>query len=199
MTGTVGVPDFNYLVVDGREHHFSDGGVATVRIVQGDRLRLPTGRLLAAEPPGNFPDGARRYAFTQTVPPGDYPVEIVMAGTTVAAARLTVRAEAVHTWRLALRDGQNDTDLAEGEFYGYPVDGGTGSFGSPEVFDALSDSHEAREDLIADTSFDRDEPCVTYTDPATGNNLVIFTSGCGDGHYATWVGYTAAGATADSI
>lgn len=205
-------PDFNQLFVDGREHPFRDlrdGCVATVRVVRGDHLSLPTGHLVAAEPPGNFPDGARRYAFTRTVPPGDYPVEIVMADfadpgnpqgnvaySMVAAARVIVRAEPVHTWRLALIDGQDETDLADGQLYGYPVDGGTGSFGSPEVFDALGDSHEAREDLIADTSFDRDEPFVTYTDEATGTNLVVFASGGGDGRYATWVGATVDGATA---
>jgi hypothetical protein len=205
-------PDFNHLIVDGREHDygdFRDGCRLTVRIIHGDRLSLPSGRLLAAEPPGNFPDGARQYAFTQTVPPGDYPVEIVMAEfsdpgnpqgntaySTVAAARLTVRAEPVHTWRLALCDGQDDTDLAEDEFYGYPVDGGRGSFGSPEVFDTFTDNPEAHEDLIADTSFDHNEPCATYTDEATGNNLVVFSSGGGDGSYATWVGYTADGAAA---
>jgi hypothetical protein len=38
----------------------------------------------------------------------------------------------------------------------YPVDGGAGSFGSPEVFEPLTDD-EAREDLIVDLSFDSDE------------------------------------------
>jgi hypothetical protein len=205
-------PDFDRLFVDGREHdlgHFRDGRTVTIRIVPGDRLRLPTGRLVAAEPPGNFPDGAGDYAFTQTVPPGDYPVEIVMAdfadpgnpqGNTafraVAAARVVVRAEPVRTWRLALLAGQDDADLAEDEYYGYPVDGATGSFGSPEVFDALADSEEARDDLITDVSFGRDEACVTYTDETTGDNLVVFSSGNADGRYATWVGHTGDGRVA---
>jgi hypothetical protein len=205
-------PDLNHLFVEGREHDFSQfrpGCVVTVRIVRGDRLRLPSGRLVAAEPPGNFPDGAERYAFTQAVPAGDYPVEIVMAeyhdpgnpqGKTafdaVAAARLVVRADPVITWRLALCDGQDEADLAEDHIYGYPVDGGTGAFGSPEVFDALGRSDEAREDLLVDASFGSDEAFVTYTDETTGTNLVLFHSGDGDGHYATWIGYTAEGEVA---
>jgi hypothetical protein len=202
-------PDFNRLFVDGGEHDSSQlrpGCVVTVRIVRGDRLRLPSGRLVAAEPPGNFPDGAERYAFTPTVPPGDYPVEMVMAHYTdpgnpqgntafeaVAAARVVVRAEPVIAWRLALCDGQDEADLAEDHIYGYPIDGGTGAFGSPEVFDVLNRSEDAREDLLVDASFGSDEPFVTYTDETTGNNLVLFHSGDGDGHYATWAGYTAEG------
>ncbi|GAA5193090.1 hypothetical protein GCM10023322_54140 [Rugosimonospora acidiphila] len=205
-------PDFNRLLADGREHDasgFRSGCVATVRILRGDRLRLPTGRLVAAEPPGNFPDGAQRCAFTHAVPPGDYPVELVMADYTdpgnpqgntaydaVAAARVVVRAEPVNAWRLALCDGQDEADLAEGHIYAYPVDGGIGAFGSPEVFDVLGRNEEAREDLLVDASFGSDEPYVTYTDEATGNNLVLFRSGNGDGRYATWVGYTAEGEVA---
>ncbi|MFC0531815.1 DUF4241 domain-containing protein [Phytohabitans kaempferiae] len=196
-------PDFDRLLADGYAHDASylrPGCVATARVVPGDRLRLPTGRLVAAEPLANG------YPFTQTVPPGDYPVEVVLAQytdqgqprgavsfTEVAAARVVVRPEPAHTWRLALHDGQDAADLAEGEIFGYPVDGGTGSFGSVEVFQALVDDDEARDDLIADASFDRDEPSVTYTHEETGTNLVMFTSGGGDGVYPTWVGYTAGG------
>lgn len=143
------------------------------------------------------------------MPPGEYPVEIVLAdfadpanpqGNTayhaVVAARLVVPPEPVASWRLALQDGQDDANLADDEYHGYAVDGGTGSFGSPEVFDALAASAEAREDLIADASFGRDEPFVTYTDEGTDTNLVLFNSGGGDGRYATWVGYTANGEVA---
>jgi Protein of unknown function (DUF4241) len=186
-------PDFEDLLAAG-----SRPG-CVVRIVRADDLRLPSGRLVAAEPPGNFPDGALRYALAPAVPPGDYPVEIVLADygsfTEVAAARVVVRREPVRTWRLALPDGQDDSALGPDEVLGYAVDGGSGAFGSPEVFDALADE-EAREDLIADQSFGRDEPFQIYEDEATGTNLVMFASGGGDGRYPTWVGYTDGGEVA---
>jgi hypothetical protein len=58
------------------------------------------------------------------------------------------------------------------------------------------DDEEARGDLVADQSFGRDEPFVTYEDDATGTNLVMFASGGGDGRYPSWVGYTAGGGVA---
>ncbi|MEJ3742918.1 DUF4241 domain-containing protein [Actinomycetes bacterium KLBMP 9797] len=193
-------PDFDRLLADGHVQDASylrAGCVATARVVRADRLRLPTGRLVAAEPLMNG------CPFTQTVAPGDYPVEIIMADfhggtsfTEVAAARVLIRAEPAHVWRLALCASQDLADLAEGQLFGYPVDGGTGSFGSPEVFDALADDEEAQDDLIADASFGRDEPFVTYTDEATGTNLVMFASGGGDGIYPTWIGYTVDGEVA---
>ncbi|BCJ48707.1 hypothetical protein Asp14428_01820 [Actinoplanes sp. NBRC 14428] len=147
------------------------------------RLVLPSGRLIAAEPGMGFPVGeAERYAFDETVEPGDYLVEVVTRDGEVVAGRVVVRPEPVVEWRPGRRNGED---------YVYPVDGGTGGFGSPEVFEALHDD-EAREDLIADLSFDGDEPAATYTDPDSGANLVAFGLGS-DGRYLTWVGYTAAG------
>lgn len=201
-------PDFDQIFAEGSEHdfgHLGEGTVATVRVVAGAALRLPTGRVLACEPWTAFPDGARRDAFIQRVQPGVYPVELVVAtfwtpgdplGTTrfdeVAAARLFIRPEPVATWRLALRDGQDESELADGELYSYPVDGGTGSFGSPEVFDGFK--HADDPDVVMDivTGLEGRSRMAVYTDERTGDNLVIFSSG-GEGYYATWVGYTSAG------
>jgi hypothetical protein len=202
-------PDFNRLFADGRtfgDSSFRDGCVVTVRVADGADLRLPSGRVVAAEPWAYSRENAEERVFVQRVEPATYPVQLIMAdycdpgnpqGNTrfsvVAAARLVVRDEPAARWRLALQDGQDDTRLAADEFYGYPVDGGTGSFASPELFDAFVDE-ESADDLIADISFgwDSDEVGV-YTDEATGNNLVAFRSGGGDGRYGTWVGYTAEG------
>ncbi|MET0492621.1 MAG: DUF4241 domain-containing protein [Actinoplanes sp.] len=151
------------------------------------RLRLPSGRLVAAEPPGLFAAGeVARWAFAETVPPGDYPVEILTRDEVVLGARVVARPEPVREWRPA-RSG-DDQDRV------YPVDGGTGSFGSVEVFEALT-GDEAREDLIADVSFDAHGPYSVYNDEETDTNLVVLHLG-GDGRYLTWVGYTAAGEVA---
>lgn len=147
------------------------------------RLFLPSGRLIAAEPGTGFPVGeAGQWAFSETVEPGAYPVEVLSRDGATVAARVVTRPAPVVDWRPAQRDG---------EPYVYPVDGATGSFGSPEVFEALTDD-EAREDLIADLSFDSDEPYATYTDPVSGANLVAVRLDA-DGRYLTWVGYTATG------
>ncbi|WP_229068753.1 DUF4241 domain-containing protein [Actinoplanes sp. DH11] len=158
-----------------------DRFLAGAVVTPAARLILPSGRLIAAEPGTGFPAGeAARWAFSETVAPGAYPVEILHRDGLMIAARVVVHPQAVAGWRPAQRNG---------EPYVYPVDGGAGSFGSPEVFEALTDD-EAREDLIADLSFDSDEAYGVYTDPASGANLVAFRLGA-DGRYLTWAGCTA--------
>jgi hypothetical protein len=205
-------PEFNRLFAEGSTRlfeRFREGCVVTVRVAAGADLYLPSGRLVAAEPWTGFGDGAGEYAFTERVTPGSYLVQLIMADfhdpgnpqhntrfSEVAAARLLVRDEPVATWRLGLRPGEDDARLADDEFYGYPVDGGTGSFGSVEVFDALA-GHGSSVDLL-DVALDLDDAddVGVFADEATGLNLVIFRSGGGDGHYPTWVGYTAEGEVA---
>jgi hypothetical protein len=200
-------PDFNHLLAAGRTfdyNQFRDGCVVTVRVVPAADLRLPSGRVVAAEPWAYSREEAEERVFVQRAEPGTYPVQLIMADyydpgnpqdnthfSVVGAARLVIRDEPTARWRLALRDGQDDTRLAADEFYGYPVDGGAGSFASPELFDAFADE-EAADDLTADIMF-RVGDSVVYTDEETGNNLVAFSSGGGDGRFGTWVGYTAEG------
>jgi hypothetical protein len=161
--------------------------LAAATVIGADaRLRLPSGRLVAAEPPGLFPAGeVARWAFPQTVAPGEYAVEILAKDDAVLGARVVVRPGPVSEWRPAQRGGED---------YVYPVDGATGAFGSVEVFEALADD-DAREDLIADLSFDRDEPYGVYHHEATGTNLVAINLDA-DGRYLSWVGYTADGEAA---
>lgn len=205
-------PDFTRLFAEGARHdfrHFRAGCVVTVRIKPSGRLRLPSGRLVACEPWASFDDEAGNFAFTQDVEPGEYPVELVIAdfhdpgnpqGNThfsvVAGARLVVRTEPAATWRMALRPGEDDADLPEGGFFGYPVDGGMGSFVSPEFLQAISTLEESED--VTETAMDGIDAdgAGRYTDEATGYNIVMFRSGDGDGHYATWTGYTAAGEVA---
>jgi hypothetical protein len=178
---------------------FRPGCVVTVRIAAGADLRLPTGRLVASEP------GAGHDAFVQRVPPGTYPVELIVADyhdpedpddlvfLEVAAARLRVRDEPVASWRMAVQPGQDVAELEDDEYFGYPVDGGRGSFGSPELYEATEDLTEWD---VFWPEIDQVDDVGGYVDEETGANLVIFRSGDGDGHYATWAGYTAAGEVA---
>jgi hypothetical protein len=205
-------PDFNRLLAVGSTRdssQFRDGCIVTVRVVAGADLRLPTGRLIAAEPWAPLADGAGRYAFVQRVEPGTYPVELIMADfydpgnpqanthfDVVAAARVVIRDEPVANWQLALKDGQDDSELAADEYYGYPVDGGMGSFGSPEVFDARPDGDYSGQPVYLATELQDDDEVAVYTDEGTGNNLVFFRSGGGDGRYGTWIGRTAEGEVA---
>jgi hypothetical protein len=164
--------------------------LAEAQVVVADPLRLPSGRLVAAEPPGRFAAGeVDRSAFAATVRPGDYPVEVLRTDGEVVAARVVVLPQPVREWRPAKFAGHPEWE------HGYfPVDGATASFGSVEVFESLTDP-EAADDLIADFSFGSEDPYVSYVDEETGLNLIGFRLG-GDGRFETWVGYTAAGEVA---
>lgn len=148
-------PDFTTLLTEGARH-VRGGWTATVRVVPGPELLLPTGRLVACEPRVPAGDEADELAFRQRVDPGRYRVELLVAdlfdetGTAVdavnAAARVVVRDEPVATWCPALCDGRDEADLDDDPFYGYPVDGGLGGFASPEALVALGDAGDLDDD-----------------------------------------------------
>jgi len=182
----------------------SDGVHFTVQLGRGS-LCLPTGRVVAAEP-GYVPD-ADRCAFTQTVPPGRYPVILLVAeyressepgagliDEQVAAARLVIRDEPAATWEMAVLKGQKPDDLGDGEYYGCPVDGGMGCFTDAQTLQGLlaTGDMEWLDDLRTDV-LDRPTAPTMLTDPHDEPVLAAFTTGGSDGTYPTWAGRTANG------
>jgi hypothetical protein len=206
----VSPPDFARLLTAGGPYPFPVEGLeARIRVLPGVPLSLPSGRVVAIEPFMAGGDDADAMAFTARVAPGTYQVvlsEIVLLDADgqvkdwrVAAARLVVRDEPVARWELAVTAGQDPARLGDDEYFGYPVDGGTGCFLDAETYRAL----EAEEDF-GDRVFDAMYPGDSVTVPspitlAVGEDptaVVFFTTGFGDGAYATWVGRTAAGEVA---
>lgn len=185
--------DYDRLFVAGATFR-DDAWHCTVQLDHG-RLSLPSGRVAASEP--GFPTKA----FTQTVPPGRYPIvlavveyrrsadgEVVVER--VAAARLVIRDEPVDAWELALWPGQDVAALGENEFFGYPVDGGQGSFADADAVQALhkEEYNEWWQDFRMDVS---DRPTSPTADGPDGEPILVgFTTGDGDGTYPTWIGRT---------
>jgi hypothetical protein len=157
-------------------------------------LRLPSGRLVAADP-GWL--GTRLEPFTVAVEPGAYPVTLAVvrfedepAQQRVAAGRLTIYEGPVATWELALRPGKDPRLLGDDEFYGFGVDTGTACFHDAAVAATMAGiDADALERL-------RSQQPVEVLDPGSGANLIAFESGWGDGSYPTWIGRTAAGQVA---
>lgn len=59
-------------------HPDVDGALVGAEVVAAGPLTLPSGRLVAAEPPGVFAPGeVAGWSYAETVPPGEYPVEVV--------------------------------------------------------------------------------------------------------------------------
>ena len=155
------------------------------------RLRLRTGRVVAADPVTVELRGERAASpYTVALAPGEYPLEtarIRSAGREadlVAAARLRVADAPVETWELALRPGQDERLLGASEFFGFVVDSGTAAFMDASAVDALAAYQDAD-----------DAEAAEATIPGDGvAELLTFQSGRGDGSYPVWVGRDAAGA-----
>ena len=171
------------LFTDGTERPVRDRMMRISTRAAGP-LHLPSGRLVVADPSsldyGEDP-------FTVTVAPGTYPVMISLATFTddpghrrVAAARLQVLDSPTVTWELALRTGQDQLDLGDGEFFGFGVDGGLGCFVDEDNRERLAEQWERFD-------FDR------FT-TLPGGDMVAWSSGWGDGVYPTWIGRDASGA-----
>lgn len=177
------------------------GGTVTVEVSQIGTLRMPSGALIACDPgylreqPAEvvqtYDYRQSHHPFTETVPPGEYPVMLsrfrwlVGNGPRVAAAKVWVGDGRVASWEMALRPGEDPRTLRDNEYFGFGVDWGTGCF-----YDASSAA--ALAPLTGEFVLGG-EMAAELTDEKSGANLIAFESGWGDGSYPVWIGRTAAG------
>ncbi|MFD1148835.1 DUF4241 domain-containing protein [Saccharothrix hoggarensis] len=168
---------------------------AVTELREAGAVRLPSGRLVVADPGHLDLDAA---PFTVGVPPGEYPVEVAAVRfedrpehVRVAAARLVVSREPVVSWEMALLDGQDPAELGDDEFYGFGVDTGTGCFVDGDAARSMGEYVDRNFEDAYDEVFEAQ--VAEMRDPETGDALVAFVSGWGDGSYPTWIGRTAGG------
>jgi hypothetical protein len=187
--------DFSKLFDDGRAVHTEHGTVTLARHSVGD-LVLSTGALVACDPftaPDTDP-------FTLRLPPGTYPLVLSVANyedddRRVAGAMLQISSSQVVSWELALLPDQSLSELEDGEIFGYGVDSGTGCFMDEDAAEILMSKMEADDTYFETIIAEMDK---TYTDTwswaniemnaATRSNLIAFSSGMGDGFYASYIG-----------
>jgi hypothetical protein len=182
------------LFEPGTSYDIERFGPATVEVVAAGRLRMPTGRLVAADPGWlqSSIDDSGTQAFTAQVAPGEYPVSLSAirfnanpGHVRVAAAKLTVRTGPVASWEPALCPGQDPRSLEEKEFFGFGVDSGTGCFVDAAALAAIGRlSDDVVESLFPGIGGSR----MAELGPEA--NLITFSSGFGDGAYPTWIGRT---------
>jgi hypothetical protein len=156
------------------------------------RLRLATGRVVAADPATVELEGElATEPYTVPVPPGVYELDTAVVRTfgrereTVAAARLRISAAPTATWELALRPGQDPRLLGASEYYGFTVDSGTGAFLDAAATAALAAYQDAEDADQAEATI------PTGEEPA---ELLTYPSGRGDGSYPVWIGRDGDGA-----
>ena len=179
------------LFVPGAQIRNGQGDVFEVQEPRAvGRLRLSTGRIVAADPVTVELRGERAVApYTVTLTPGEYAVETARMRTAgrgtdvIAAVRVRVSDEPVATWELALRPGQDERLLGASEFFGFVVDSGTAAFMDASAVNALAAYQDAD-----------DAEAAEATIPGGGvSELLTFPSVKGDGSYPVWIGRDAVG------
>jgi hypothetical protein len=201
------VPDFRKAFRHGARFRTDFLGEFHVECQEAGELAVPTGRLVACDPLV-FPESA---PFRKRVPPGRYPVLLSIAhippekgggaaDQRIACAMLRLSRRAPQRWQMAVKTGQPLRALKKGEFYGYPVDSGTGCF-MDLAAGRLLDRRMGEDPDYFNRLIDPARPVYVPTrdwaefplEERTGLNLVLFSSGFGDGLYASYWGYDAAG------
>ena len=173
----------------------------TFKVHELDKLNLPSGDLVAADAI-TTPD---RPAFDTRLPAGRYPVSIAIKqiltkgkqGNTgnqrVAYAKLSITDKPVAQWLLATTCKPDPKHLDDDEYYGYPVDAGVGSFMDVRASKILCGIHDSGERIIAELERHDVESwswANFVVDPVGGLNVIVFSSGYGDGTYPTYYGLT---------
>ncbi len=197
---SLAIEELYALLRDGGGDATSYSYAVTTTISVAGEVVLPSGRLVASD--GMIIDTD---PFTLTVPPGRYPVSLLVADFPasgdhrVAAALVRVADGEPVDWQLAVVEGQDPADLGPDEIFGYGVDSGSGAFTSPEAVAILADeaAYQRYSAAAFEAMFPDDQTIIDSTavevDATTGTNVVTFSSGFGDGVYATYAGLDPAG------
>ena len=206
--------DFDLAFTPGHRFLRGDSHLEMNVLTIGD-LRLPTGRIVAADP-GNLDDRVDRH-FIQGVAPGTYPVDIAVCrdadhnedsgiGDT-ACMRVRFGEQApVSEWVIGATPGENPDELEPFQIFGYGVDVGMGAFADSAGLKTVLRKYQSEgKTLFDEFYFEQVLPAYEANDcryadllldPQSGSNLVICNSGFGDGFYASYWGLDAARAAA---
>lgn len=168
-----------------------DGGRVTVEAREIGRLRIPSGQLLACDP--FFCETAR--PFAARVPRGEFPLQLALARfgreERVALARLSFLPEPVVRWEPARLQGGA---AGPGDAAGYGVDSGTGAFMDlaawQEVVRRMAREPQAFSERLYGELDRNDAPARAWAVLRLGpGSMALFSSGWGDGGYASYWGY----------
>lgn len=202
-----------------------DGEMSAQELVEihiGD-VNLPTGRVIVADP--FFTEDQE--AFARAVEPDKYPVFIYMAEIDelhhrIAYAKIKFRPEAAAKWILAITEDLTPdelNELGEDEFYGFAVESGLACFMDAETKILLTQRIDKLQEEKPDSNY-YDEVLATefseysgknqfsralgdwndhHPDKESDNNVIMFSSGWGDGYYPAYWGLNENGDTVELV
>jgi hypothetical protein len=152
-------------------------------------INLPTGKIIACDAfiLHNEP-------FVAQFPTGQFPVELAVARLSngderVAFARIKFLENTVATWKMATTQEQRIEDLKEGHIFGYGVDSGTGCFLDEAAYPLYEKANEDFESINRKLTETYQHTWTKLLLETEDMSVAIFSSGVGDGLYASYIGY----------
>jgi hypothetical protein len=191
-----------------RDHDTKDDAQYVVQLEAIGRLELPGGQVVAADP---YVMEAEPQPFEQTLAADAADVVVARAivgegHERVAALVLRAGPGPISEWHMATIAGQDVTTLEQERFFGYGVDAGTGSFGSPEAMKVagrvLSADAGMLDDLVSKALFSDGigtRSAVVVAPEAGATPVAVCSSGWGDGSYPTWLGVDTSGSVVVAV
>ncbi|WP_126973299.1 DUF4241 domain-containing protein [Gynurincola endophyticus] len=174
-------------------------------------LYLPSGQIVACDPLVCL---GRSLAFNKTLPAGSYPVTAYVKqneeqGDRIALIKIEFKPDTTVRWEMALTEFDDIALMTKpDDFFGFPVDSGLASLcdaETQELYEAFTDkyySEQSGTDIYTDyfkamfeknaAETDTGGNWINFTIPhSTLHNVVMFSSGFGDGNYPCYWGINA--------
>lgn len=188
---------FESAFIQGTTEKISDASVSFYGINIG-KLKLNSGRIVACDPLHIDEYGI---PYTQVFPIGEFPVQLsivkIKEEEAIAFARIKFSDEPVVRWDMAILSGQSSPAEKTKDVNGYSVDASVGIFMDEQAKKGI-DPHdiwekESKHELFKEMA-KHNHNDWRYTIYNFGSdNLAAFSTGFGDGRYASYIGFDAAG------
>lgn len=175
-------------------------GETTLRHHRVGDLTLPTGKLVACDPfvtPEAEP-------FSLLLPRGTFPVILSVAETAtdqrVAFATIRFKPTSPVRWEMMATGANDPSKLEPGDIFGYGVDSGTGCFmdasSGRALTEKMNDDNNFFETMMAEMNKTYRHTWSWLNMKFGDGNVIAFSSGEGDGLYATYAGLDSQGEVA---
>ncbi|HJH55781.1 MAG TPA: DUF4241 domain-containing protein [Brachyspira hyodysenteriae] len=192
-----------------RDKKFND---TELDILDIGEVNLSSGKIIACDPLAYMYDD-QVTPFIQTVKPDKYKVSllIIKDEERISIAKISFSDKEPKRYELAVTGKEDLSEVEEGEFFGYPVDASMGCFcdydAAKKYFEYENKLEEESggdfdnryddlfSDLLEDNAKNNPKYQSEYGDwlnwnvPESDSNIVLFTSGYGDGYYPSYFAY----------